>query len=328
MEIREKAISILQSYFLDGVIPRNAVSDEDAEENESGYEDEQSRRQDKERALQVWDDAKPASEDIQLTSESSKQKGIYVPKGSSSQPQGSGISQETVSRTEGRRSRSGKKGKKRHAHHKSQQKSDEPSAVEQGSSQREEDTAMSGTDPVLSSSSRFASPDDSRGRKSHVESTPESSSEQRMKLSIRASGNPKDLLKDGYVIALHARDSPALHVSRQRVPGGAWFLDTMSNVTRRDPAAQFLVAFKSKDTIGLRSFAAGGKLLHINRRMEVVFASHSFDVWENWALEGSFLEECRLVNCRNPSRDGFCSFIVTNIRPEVCYLINQLLVLV
>ncbi|MCL7022767.1 hypothetical protein MKW94_018299, partial [Papaver nudicaule] len=69
----------------------------------------------------------------------------------------------------------------------------------------------------------------------------------------------------------------------------------------RDPAAQFLVAFKSKDTIGLRSFAAGGKLLQINRRMEFVFASHSFDVWENWALEGSFLEECRLVNCRNPS---------------------------
>lgn len=59
MEIREKTISILQSYFLDGVIPRNAVSDEDDEENESGYEEEQSRRQDKERALQVWDDAKP-----------------------------------------------------------------------------------------------------------------------------------------------------------------------------------------------------------------------------------------------------------------------------
>lgn len=40
-------------------------------------------------------------------------------------------------------------------------------------------------------------------------------------------------------------------------------------------------------------------LLQINRRMEFVFASHSFDVWESWMLEGS-LEECRLVNCRNP----------------------------
>ncbi|RZC57148.1 hypothetical protein C5167_004451 [Papaver somniferum] len=315
MEIREKAISILQSYFLDGVIPRNAVSDEDDEENESAYEDEQSGRQGKERALQVWD-AKPSSDDIQLTPESGKQKGIFVPKWSNSQPEGSGISQETVSRTEGRRSRSGKKGKKRHANRKSQQKADEPSAVEKDSSQREEDTAMSGTDPVLSSSSRFASPEDSRGRKSHVESTPESSSEQRKKLNMRASGNPTDLLKDGYVIALHARDSPALHVSRQRVPGGAWFLDTMSNVTRRDPAAQFLVAFKSKDTIGLRSFAAGGKLLQINRRMEFVFASHSFDVWENWALEGSFLEECRLVNCRNP-------MAVLNVRIEILAAVDE-----
>lgn len=38
----------------------------------------------------------------------------------------------------------------------------------------------------------------------------------------------------------------------------------------------------------------------INRRMEFVFASHSFDVWESWSLEGS-LDECRLVNCRNSS---------------------------
>lgn len=83
-----------------------------------------------------------------------------------------------------------------------------------------------------------------------------------------------------------------------------------------------------QDTVGLRSFAAGGKLLQvpltlqsdtsidntkvllwklkvvvcvqINRRMEFVFASHSFDVWESWSLEGS-LDECRLVNCRNSS---------------------------
>jgi hypothetical protein len=34
--------------------------------------------------------------------------------------------------------------------------------------------------------------------------------------------------------------------------------------------------------------------------MEFVFASHSFDVWENWTLEGS-IDEWRLVNCRNPS---------------------------
>ncbi|KAL0347777.1 UNVERIFIED_CONTAM: C-terminal binding protein AN [Sesamum calycinum] len=39
--------------------------------------------------------------------------------------------------------------------------------------------------------------------------------------------------------------------------------------------------------------------LQINRRMEFVFASHSFDVWESWTFEGP-LEDCRLVNCRNP----------------------------
>ncbi|KAL5061874.1 hypothetical protein RYX36_023611 [Vicia faba] len=54
------------------------------------------------------------------------------------------------------------------------------------------------------------------------------------------------------------------------------------------------------DTIGLRSLAAGGKLLQINRRMKLVFASHSFHVWENWKLESS-IDEWRLVNCRNPS---------------------------
>lgn len=40
--------------------------------------------------------------------------------------------------------------------------------------------------------------------------------------------------------------------------------------------------------------------MQINRRMEFVFASHSFDVWESWSLEGS-LDECSLVNCRNSS---------------------------
>jgi len=39
-------------------------------------------------------------------------------------------------------------------------------------------------------------------------------------------------------------------------------------------------------------------MLQVNRKMEFVFASHSFDVWESWSLEGP-LEECRLVNCKN-----------------------------
>ncbi|KAL9296998.1 hypothetical protein ACSQ67_022894 [Phaseolus vulgaris] len=153
---------------------------------------------------------------------------------------------------------------------------------------------MSGTDQALSSSS-----EDSRNRKTPIEMQ-EPTSSQVIKSSARLSGNCTELLRDGYVIALYARDRPALHVSRQRVKGGGWIMDSMSNVSKRDPAAQFLIIFRSKDTIGLRSLAAGGKLLQINRRMEFVFASHSFDVWENWTLEGS-LQECRLVNCRNPS---------------------------
>ena len=49
-------------------------------------------------------------------------------------------------------------------------------------------------------------------------------------------------------------------------------------------------------------------IFQINRRMEFVFASHSFDVWENWTLEGS-LDECRLVNCRNSSVRPLFSYI-------------------
>ncbi|MCI17240.1 C-terminal binding protein AN-like, partial [Trifolium medium] len=51
MEIREKAISILQTFFIDGVIPKNALSD--AEESEVDDENEQSDQQYKENALQI-----------------------------------------------------------------------------------------------------------------------------------------------------------------------------------------------------------------------------------------------------------------------------------
>ncbi|KAB1219491.1 C-terminal binding protein AN [Morella rubra] len=300
LEIREKAISLLQTFFFDGVVPKNVISDEEEEESEVGDENEQSDRQDKESALQAsvgdrWTD------EVLPSPESSEKKGTYKSKETPSQPQVSGLSQSTTTRSEGRRSRSGKKAKKRHTRQKSQQKSDEPSMLEKESNLlREDDTAMSGTEQALSSSSRFASPEESRSRKTPTESLQASTSDQLLKSNQKLSGKPDELLKDGYVVALYPRDRPALHVSRQRVKGGGWFLDTMSNVTKRDPAAQFLVVIRSKDTIGLRSFAAGGKLLQINRRTEFVFASHSFDVWESWMLEGP-LEECRLVNCRNPS---------------------------
>ncbi|XP_059634261.1 C-terminal binding protein AN-like [Cornus florida] len=294
MEIREKAISILQTFFLDGMIPKNDVSDEDDEENEID-----------ESALQ-GSVGEQLTDVIHTTPESFQKKGTSQTKESPSQHQGLVLSQITSTRSEGKRSRSSKKAKRRHARQKSLHKSDDPSALEKESSScLEDDTVMSGTNQVLSSSwtsSRCASPEDSRSRKAPIESIEESSSEQVLKSSMRLSRKSGEVLKDGCIIALYARDRPVLYVSRQRIQGGGWFLDTMSNVTKRDPAAQFLVVFRSKDTghtIGLRSFTAGGKLLQINRKMEFVFASHSFDVWESWTLEGS-LEECRLVSCRNP----------------------------
>ncbi|KAL5796115.1 hypothetical protein ACOSQ2_000935 [Xanthoceras sorbifolium] len=296
MEIRDKAISILQSFFFDGVIPSNAISDEDEDESEIGDEFEQHDTQDNVSGIQ-GSVGEQLIDDSQVSPENSQKKGISQSKDSSSQHQSSGLSQNTTTKSDGRRSRSGKKAKKRHARQKSLQKLDDPSALEKEStSHREDDTAMSGTDQA---SSRCASPEDPRSRKTPIELIHESSSDQLLKSSKNLSVKSSEILKDGYVIALYARDRPALHVSRQRLKGGGWFLDTMSNITKRDPAAQFLVVYRNKDIIGLRSFAAGGKLLQINRRMEFVFASHSFDVWESWTMEGN-LEECRLVNCRNP----------------------------
>ncbi|KAL2251775.1 UNVERIFIED_CONTAM: hypothetical protein Sindi_2299800 [Sesamum indicum] len=300
MEIREKAISILQQFFIDNIIPKNAVSDEEEEEeSEVGYENEQSRTLDNETSFRgsVGD---RLIEDIQPVAESSQKKILNKSKDTSTQNQGSVLSQSTSNRSDIKRSRSSKKAKKRHGREKYQHKADDALTSEKEStSYREDDATMSGTDQVLSSSSRSASPENSRNRKTPVESTTELAPELLLKSRIELNKKSGELLKDGYIIALHARDRPALHVSRQRVQGGGWFLDTLSNVTKRDPATHFLVVFRSKDTVGFRSFTAGGKLLQINRRMEFVFASHSFDVWESWTFEGP-LEECRLVNCRNP----------------------------
>lgn len=246
MEIRDKAISILQTFFFEGVVPKNAVSDEDEEEtseitNENETYDKQEGRP------QQGSFGEQLTDVIRVSPESSRNKGPNEAKDSPVQPQSSGLSQNPATRSEGRRSRSGKKAKKRHTRHKSWQKSDDPSALEkEGTSHRDDDTAMSGTDQALSSSSRFGSPEDSRSRKTPVESIQESSSSQLSKAIKRLSGKPSELLKDGYVVALYARDRPALHVSRQRVKGGGWFLDAMSGVTKRDPAAQFLVASRSK----------------------------------------------------------------------------------
>ncbi|KAK4769610.1 hypothetical protein SAY86_027760 [Trapa natans] len=298
LEIREKAISILQTYFFNGTVPEDAISDEDAEERDVVHDNSQLNKQEKEIAPLNFIDQKVA-DDFHSTPENSRKTGSVQPKESLSQVESAELSQNTTARSEGRRSRSGKKAKKRHGHQKSRQRPDNLRALDKDStSNREDDTAMSGTEQI-SSSSRFASPEDLRIRRLPAEPMQDLAIIQPQMSSKDLVGNPSELLKDGHVIALYSKDQSVLHVARQRVKGGGWFLDHVSNVSKRDPAAQFLVASRSKDTIGLRSFAAGGKLLQINRRTEFVFASHSFDVWESWMLEGSF-DECRLINCRNP----------------------------
>lgn len=312
MEIRDKAISVLQTFFFDGVIPKNAISDTEGCENEIDDEIEQYNKLDKVSTLEGSVGGQ-LTDDIQVSPEDSLKKGISRSRDSPSQLQGSGFSQNSANtKSDGRRSRSGKKAKKRHARQKSLQKPDDPSALEKEStSHKEDDTAMSGTDQA---SSRCASPEELRSRKTPIESIQESTSKKLSRSSKKLSEVSGETLKDGYVVALYARDRPALHISRQRHKGGGWILETMSNVTKRDPAAQFLIC-KSKDTIGLRSFTAGGKLLQINRRMEFVFASHSFDAWESWAIEGP-LEECRLINCRNP-------LAVLDVRIEILAAVGE-----
>ncbi|KAL6905243.1 hypothetical protein ACP4OV_002844 [Aristida adscensionis] len=290
MEIREKAIAILQSFFYDGVVPDNVISDEDEEISELGCEDGQGVKQEKEDTLQVCDDEQQ-TEESQLTIECDKRRAISKPE----EPQASGQSHSIGSRSEGRRSRSGKKGKKRPARRRSQQKIDDLSTVggSNYSSRRDDDNQ------VLSSSSRFASPEDSKNKmRSSVESPMEIISEN--KLPAGLGRKPPEKLKEGFVISLKTRDNSAFYVSRERIAGGGWYLDAVPNATKRDPAAQFLVTFRNKDTMGLRSFVAGGKLLQANNT-ELVFSSHSFDVGENWMLEGSLSECCKLINCRSSS---------------------------
>jgi hypothetical protein len=105
---------------------------------------------------------------------------------------------------------------------------------------------MSSRDQVLSSSSRFASPEDSKYKQKSLAGSPmEITSEK--KLPALLSRKYPDKLNEGFVVALRARDNSRYHVARQRVAGGdGWILDVVSNATNRDPAAQFLVTFKNK----------------------------------------------------------------------------------
>ncbi|XP_076890674.1 C-terminal binding protein AN-like isoform X2 [Bidens hawaiensis] len=225
MEIRGKAASILHTFFLDDVIPTDAVSDIDEEESETLYETGQTDKQTKHVASHSFNISQGTHMKIDI-----------------SQPQESTLSQTTSPQSEVKRSRSSKKAKKKHARQKSMHKTGD----KESTSHKEDDTAMSGTDQVLSSSSHLASLDDLRSKRTPIFGSIHDSSAKYVKSSAGVGKNSLELLKDGCVISLQARDRSALHVSRQRAQGGGWFLDTMSNVTKRDPAAQFLIVFRSK----------------------------------------------------------------------------------
>lgn len=206
MEIREKAVSILHTFFSEGFIPKNALSDEEDEESEIGYETEQFDKIGRESSLQLTV-SEQVPDDVYPSPQNQPNASITESKEFSSQREVSDLSQATASRFEGKRSRSGKKAKKRHARQKSIQKAGEPSSLEKEStSYREDDAAMSGTDQVLSSSSRFASPEDSRSRKIPSEAIQELSSEHLLTSSPSLNKNSVGQLKDGFIIALHARD--------------------------------------------------------------------------------------------------------------------------
>lgn len=105
---------------------------------------------------------------------------------------------------------------------------------------------MSGRDQALSSSSWFASPEDSRSREIQVDSIEESV--ERLKSALTTGRKSIGSLKDGFGVVLHSRDCFSLYVSCQRVKAGGWFLDPLANVTKRDPAAQFLAVFRNKES--------------------------------------------------------------------------------
>jgi hypothetical protein len=114
MEIREKAITIVQSYILDGVMPSNTVSEEEEEEEEEVDEaifeienDPLDKRMKEDPLLfrpseESMDHQLLQTDDSQLSSEYDKQRGISQLKEPHSAPSGS--------RSEGRRSGSRRKG--------------------------------------------------------------------------------------------------------------------------------------------------------------------------------------------------------------------------
>ncbi|KAL2607399.1 hypothetical protein R1flu_025972 [Riccia fluitans] len=308
-EIRAKAVSVLRSFLLDGVVPANAASDD--EDIDSIWQDDRAEKMDKESTARIKEGEQRSGESH--TAQDFRHKQMYFQSHDQRVPsQEDDMSQGLVQR-DSRNNHvkgSGKKGKKRAGRRKAQQ---QPSGTVNASErdttwltyQREDrGNGTSSKDAVLNSNSRFGSPEESKIKRETdvtlgVETIVESP-QVLQKVAVKGTnqGAALDYLKEGQIVALRARADGGYYVARQKGPGRGWRLDTMVDVTCRDPAAQFLVIVRNRDRIGLRSLAAGGKLLQANKKLELVFVNHTFDVWESWIVEGSNLDDCTLTNSK------------------------------
>ncbi|XP_024397002.1 C-terminal binding protein AN [Physcomitrium patens] len=299
LEIRAKALTVLRSYLVTGVVPMDITSDDDEYyanftqepcqetltktligKEESRHHGEVTSGSEYRASSMVFQAQDPRSlgQDSRIDSFNLKQQH------EGHQNQGRG---------------SGKKSKKRSGRRKSQHNMDSFQVQERetdwiSTPRNDQGASVSARDNRPISDSRFGSPGE--GNLKAIVDTPSSGREQ--VTSMVSMGYAIDQLKEGFVVALHAVSGGGYYVARQRGPGRGWCLDILFDVTPRDPASQFLVVVRNRDRIGLRSLAAGGKLLQANKKLELVFVNHTFDVWESWIVEGRQLDNCSLTNSR------------------------------
>eukprot|EP00898_Chlorokybus_atmophyticus_P003774 jgi/Chlat1/4398/Chrsp29S04531 len=131
------------------------------------------------------------------------------------------------------------------------------------------------------------------------------------------SGGRAEALKPGMLVALrafapgHPNRDQLYYVAKYRADMGRWVLDVSDGVSRWDPAAQFkLLHIQDRygEFWGVRSTAGHGLCLQGTRQGEMLFASHKFDAWERWRLQGSNLECLQLTNFKFPTVHLIASF--------------------
>ncbi|KAG0560583.1 hypothetical protein KC19_10G191300 [Ceratodon purpureus] len=314
LEIREKAVAVVRSYLVTGAIAADVANSDDDE-----YYDTFTQEVRAESVKESMREEEPKHHPDEVTTSGSEYRPsqmVFQAQDTRSLGQDSGLESPSLKQHEagyGNQGRgSGKKAKKRSGRRKSQHNLDSfqvqdreidwiaPSRDDQGAG------ASASAGASVGGSARESRPNNSEARfgspregnlKAIIEVPPLMSGREQV-TGMASMGFAIDQLKEGYVIALHAVPGGGYYVARQRGPGRGWCLDIMFDVTPRDPASQFLVVVRNRDRIGLRSLAAGGKLLQANKKLELVFVNHTFDVWESWIVEGRHLDNCSLTNSR------------------------------